>query len=97
MGDLQRARSSCEARPDYYESWVCLTMTYDKLGRHAEAEATMARLVQLGGDASAYQYVQIRTQWGQQDAALSWLEKALRLRDPGLIYRAVEQALKFPG
>ncbi|HEY2201126.1 MAG TPA: tetratricopeptide repeat protein, partial [Solirubrobacteraceae bacterium] len=85
-GDLTQAQSSCEAKPDYYESWVCQAVIYHRLGRHDAAAAALARLVRLGGDASAYQYVQIRAQWGERAAALEWLEKARRLGDPGLIY-----------
>jgi len=66
----------------------------------------------LSGDAAAYQYAQIYAQWGKASQALAWLEKAMRLRDPGLIYvktdplmdplrreprfQAAERALKFP-
>ncbi len=85
-GDLTQAQSSCEAKPDYYESWVCQAVIYQRLGRPDAAAAALARLVRLGGDASAYQYVEIYAQWGKRAAALEWLEKARRLGDPGLIY-----------
>jgi TolB-like protein len=111
-GDLTQAQSSCEAKPDYYESWVCQAVIYHRLGRHDAAAAALTRLVHLGGDSSAYQYVQIHAQWGERAAALEWLEKARRLGDPGLIYlktdplmdplrneprfEAVMRELKFP-
>jgi TolB-like protein/tetratricopeptide (TPR) repeat protein len=111
-GDLAQAQSSCEAKPDYYESWVCQAVIYHRLGRHDAAAAALARLVHLGGDSSAYQYVQIHAQWGERAAALEWLEKARHLGDPGLIYlktdplidplrneprfQAVMRELKFP-
>jgi hypothetical protein len=53
----------------------------------------MRRLVQLGGDGAAYQYAEIYTQWHQQGAALDWLDKALRLRDPGLVYLRIDPLL----
>jgi TolB-like protein/tetratricopeptide (TPR) repeat protein len=85
-GDLTQAQSSCEAKPDYYESWVCQAVIYHRLGRHDAAAAALARLVHRAGDSTAYQYVQIHAQWGERAAALEWLEKARRLGDPGLIY-----------
>jgi TolB-like protein/tetratricopeptide (TPR) repeat protein len=111
-GNLSQALSSCEARPDYFRSRVCLAMVYERLGRHEDAAAAVAKIVRDGGDAAAYQYTEIYTQWGDRKAALDWLEKAMRLRDPGLVYtkvdplldplrqeprfRVVERALKFP-
>jgi TolB-like protein/tetratricopeptide (TPR) repeat protein len=111
-GDLAQAQSSCEAKPDYYEGWVCQAIIYHRLGRHDAAAAALARVVHLGGDSSAYQYVQIHAQWDERAAALEWLEKARRLGDPGLIYlktdplidplrneprfQAVMRELKFP-
>ena len=35
----QSARASCETKPDDWGDQVCLAMIYDKLGRHADAEA----------------------------------------------------------
>jgi tetratricopeptide (TPR) repeat protein len=112
LGDLESARSSCEANPDSWQMQWCLALTYDKLGRHADAEAVLAKMKAAGGDDLAYQYATIYAQWGNRAKALEWLETALRLRDPGLVnvkteplldpvrkesrFQAIERALKFP-
>ena len=112
LGDLQSARTSCETIPDFWLSQQCLAVIYDKLGRHAEAEAELAKLRAGQGDTSAYQYATIYAQWGNRAKALEWLETALRLRDPGLEhlktdplldplrqeprFQAIERELKFP-
>jgi tetratricopeptide (TPR) repeat protein len=59
-------------------------VVYDKLGRHAEAEAELAKLKAALGDAAAYQYAVIYAQWGDRAKALEWFDTAMRLRDPGL-------------
>ena len=87
-------------------------MIYDKLGRHADAEAELAKIKAALGDTAAYQYASIYAQWGQRAEALEWLETALRLRDPGVEnlktdplldplrqephFQAIERELKFP-
>jgi hypothetical protein len=87
-------------------------MIYGRLGRPADAAAVLAEIKQQGGDAAAYQYAEIYTQWGDRKAALDWLQKGMRLRDPGLVYlktdplmdplrneprfQAIERELKFP-
>jgi TolB-like protein/tetratricopeptide (TPR) repeat protein len=112
LGDLQSARASCETKPDYWVSQWCLAVIYDKLGRHADAETVLAKYRATEGDGAAYQYATIYAQWGNRTKALEWLETALRLRDPGLIYvktdplfdplrqeprfQAIERELKFP-
>jgi TolB-like protein len=112
LGNLQRAQSSCQMKPDFYQSLVCLAVTLDKLGRHGEAEAMLKKLVQMGGDSDAYQFAQIHAQWGNQGKALDWLDTAVRVRDTGLTglktdplldpvrqeprFQAIERALKFP-
>jgi TolB-like protein/tetratricopeptide (TPR) repeat protein len=112
LGDLERARASCETKPDSWQSQWCLAVVYDKLGRHADAEAELAKLKAAMGEGSAYQYATIYAQWGNRAKALEWLETALRLRDPGLEYlktdplldplrqeprfQAIERGLKFP-
>ena len=112
LGDLESARASCETKPDYWASQRCLAVIYDKLGRHADAEAELAKLKAALGDAAAYQYATIYAQWGDRAKALEWLETAMRLRDPGLEllktdplmdplrkeprFQAIERELKFP-
>ena len=112
LGDLQSARLSCEAQPDDWGSQLCLAVVYDKLSRHADAEAELAKMKAAGGDTNAYQYVTIYAQWGNRAKALEWLETALRLRDSGLEglktdplmdplrneprFQAIERELKFP-
>ena len=87
-------------------------MIYDKLGRHADAEAVLSEMKTAMGDASAYQYATIYAQWGNRAKALEWLETAWRLRDPGLEnlktdplldpirqeprFQAIARELKFP-
>ena len=53
----------------------------------------LAEIRQAAGDAAAYQYAEIFAQWGDRKAALEWLEKALRLGDPGLAYTKVDPLL----
>ena len=89
-GNLSLAQSSCEVRPDSFRNRVCRAVIYDRLGRHADAAAVLAKIKQQGGDAAAYQYAEIFTQWGDRKAALDWLEKAMQLRDPGLVYTKVD-------
>ena len=86
LGKLESAQSSCEMKPDYWLSKWCLAVSYDKLGRRADAEGVLAKLKATLGDASAYQYATIYAQWGDRAKALEWLETATRLRDPGLSY-----------
>jgi len=85
---------------------------YGKLGRNAEAEAALAKYRAMAGEAGAYQYATIYAQWGNRAQALEWLDKAMRLRDSGLVlvktdplldplrkephFQAIEQQLKFP-
>jgi TolB-like protein/Tfp pilus assembly protein PilF len=112
LGNLERARSACETKPDYWASQLCLAMTYEKLGRRADAQGMLAKLKAALGDSAAYQYAEISAQWGDVAAGLDWLEKSLQLRDPGLGYlktdplldplrkdprfQAIERQLKFP-
>jgi TolB-like protein len=112
LGDFQNARSSCETKSDYWASQWCLAVTYDKLGRHADAEAELEKMKAANGDSAAYQYASIYSQWGNTAKALEWLETAMRARDAGLDYlktdplmdplrkeprfQAIERELKFP-
>jgi TolB-like protein/tetratricopeptide (TPR) repeat protein len=112
LGDFESARAACEAHPEYWASGLCLALTYEKLGRHTQAEAELGKMKASRGDAAAYWYASIYAQWGKTKQALEWLEKALQLRDEGLQilktdplmdplrseprFQVVERTLKFP-
>jgi TolB-like protein/lipoprotein NlpI len=112
LGTLQNARASCEFKPDYWNSQLCLAVTYDKLGRHVDAETVLVKMQASNGDDAAYQYAEIYAQWGNPAKALEWLGTAMRVRDPGLVqlktdslldplrnepsFQAIEWRLKFP-
>jgi tetratricopeptide (TPR) repeat protein len=90
LGNLARARATCEARPDDWGTQWRLALTYEKLGRRAEAQAAVAKIEAMQGDTTAYQYSTICAQWGDTPKALEWLESAMRLRDPGLTLLKVD-------
>jgi TolB-like protein/cytochrome c-type biogenesis protein CcmH/NrfG len=112
LGDLQSARSSCEAKADHWVSQWCLAVAYEKLGRHADAQAELTRMQAALGDTAPYQYATIYAQWGNAARALESLATAVEVRDPGVAYvkadplldplrkeprfQAIERELKFP-
>jgi tetratricopeptide (TPR) repeat protein len=112
LGKLESARLACEFNPNYWGNQVCRAIVYDKLGRHADAEALLEKMKIDYGDVAAYQYSEIYAQWGNTSAALDWLEKAFRLHDDGLLglktdplldplrkeprFQAIQRELNFP-
>jgi len=111
-GNFQDARSSCEAESDDESKYFCLAMTFDKLGRRADAETVLAKMRSKWGNSDASFYARIYAQWRDTTRALDWLEIAMRQRDPSLIavrtsplldplrkeprFQAIERELKFP-
>jgi TolB-like protein/DNA-binding winged helix-turn-helix (wHTH) protein/Flp pilus assembly protein TadD len=110
LGDFESARSLCEKKPERNLYRYCLAMTYNKLGRHADAESLLAKIRASSGDAAAWYYSVIYAQWGDRARALDWLEAAMRVRDPALDpkfplldplrqeprFQAIERELRFP-
>jgi Flp pilus assembly protein TadD len=112
MGNFEVARAECEVASADVVGQLCLAMTYEKLGRHADAEAMLHSLASSSGDGVAYDCADIYAQWGDKAKALHWLEEAVRLRDSSLAvlkvdayldplrdeprFQAIERQLKFP-
>ncbi len=113
LGEFEKARAACER-----DTWpdtggdICLAMVYDKLGRHVDAAAVLAKVHKERGEAYSFAYADVYAQWGMTAKALEWLETAVRVGDDELIYikatpfldplrneprfQAIERALKFP-
>ncbi len=113
LGDFQSARATFESiQGANFNKLFGLAVTYDKLGRHADAETMLAQLRASGGDNAAVFYSEVYAQWGDTGRALDWLETAMRQQDPYLEYvkmnplfdplrkeprfQAIERELKFP-
>ena len=59
-------------------------LVYQSLGRRAEADAALVRLVDKYADSGAFQIAHVYAHRGQLDETLAWLERAYRVRDTGL-------------
>lgn len=109
-GDLESARATCESAGA--DGQICLAMVYEKLGRHADAQAALLKDQALQGNVSAVWYAAVYADWGDRARALDWLEVAMRERSPYLPFiralqtfdplqneprlQAIERTLKFP-
>jgi TolB-like protein/tetratricopeptide (TPR) repeat protein len=112
LGDLQSARSWCEAKPENQYSPACLAVVYDKLGLHSDAEAALAKFTASSGDGFPYVHALVYATLGNTAKALESLEKAVRFRDPFVEqlkvdplldplrkeprFQAIERELRFP-
>ena len=113
LGDFSSARATCEQNNgNDANSPPCLALAYDKLGRHADAEAELKKFQAASDDGGAYESAAIYAQWGNRPKALEWLDSAMRRRARGLIalktdplidplrneprFQAIERELKFP-
>jgi serine/threonine-protein kinase len=113
LGNYQAACGFCEQTDQRHPiTLLFLAITYDKLGRRADAEVILSKFRALRGDAASAAYVWLYAQWGQTNRALDELEGAIRLRDPYLVqlrmsvltdplrneprFQAIERELKFP-
>jgi TolB-like protein/DNA-binding winged helix-turn-helix (wHTH) protein/tetratricopeptide (TPR) repeat protein len=92
QGHPEAARQLCAPGANLEEKEV-LAIANQKLGRAAEAEASLARLRADQGDAGAFSYAEIYAQWGRTSDALTWLETAARLRDPGMAEVGIDPML----
>src|SRR5262249_2500962 len=93
-GNFETARVLCEAKRDTWRGELCLAFVYEKLGRHTDAEAMLAKLrANAGGDDSAYMYATVYAQWGNIPEALKWLDMSFRRRDNPMLLTKADPSL----
>jgi serine/threonine-protein kinase len=92
-GKVDRALPLAEAEPLRFMHYTALAIFHHALGRPQEAQRQLDALLLESGDSAAYQYGQIHAQWGETDKALTWLETAVRIRDPGIVQAADDRLL----
>jgi predicted Zn-dependent protease len=93
--EYQDARTWCEKRADDWGSQQGLAIIYDKLGRHADAEAMLAKFKVTNPPENGwwYHYAEVYAQWGDTAKALSFLEQALTGRQDAFVYLKTDPLL----
>ena len=82
-GDAAGAEKSCAGvGPDFTDE--CFALAEHALGKPGAAQARLAHMHAQSGDAANYNYAQVAAQWGDKEAALSWLDKAVATHDSNL-------------
>ena len=61
-----------------------LAMAYHALGRNADSDAALARMLKEQADVNAFGIAEVYAFRGQLDEAMRWLERAYAQKDPGL-------------
>jgi TolB-like protein/Flp pilus assembly protein TadD len=84
LGNYEAAHAACTGERIQWVKLTCLAIVYDKQGKRADAQAALAQLIQVYGDAASYQQTEVYAAWGDVPKALAMLERARTVGDPGL-------------
>ena len=84
QGRLEEALPFLVAEPVDFGRLVGLAFIYYRLGDLDSAAAAQQELLETYGDAAAYQQANIYAEWGDQEKAIEWLNRAYEARDAGL-------------
>ena len=69
-------------------------MALHTLGRAAESDAALTKLIDDHGAAAGYQIAEVCAWRDEVDRAFEWLENAYSARDPGLSHTATDPLLR---
>ena len=83
--DKQLALSHARKEPLDFFRHTLMAIILDSLGDRSGAQQHVDEMTLAYGDSASYQYGQIYAQWGDPDTAMTWLETALEIHDPGII------------
>ncbi len=86
LGRTREARESYLQERHRRPHLAGLAIAERQLGNEAAARDAMQALITELGDAVLYQQAQVRSQWGEREAAMSLLVRARTLGDSGLVY-----------
>lgn len=85
-GDAAQALVEIERNPSNVYRELGLVMAYTTLGREAEAQAVLQRLVDQEGERNPVWVAEAYAWRGERDAAFKWLENGFLKKDVGLAY-----------
>jgi tetratricopeptide (TPR) repeat protein len=91
QGDIKGAIAEYRQEPQDFTRETGLAIALRKYGDNAGADTAFKRLV-ASGDAVSYQEAEVLAEWGRTDDAIAKLDRALALRDSGLVYLLTDPA-----
>lgn len=91
QGDIKGAVAEYRQEPQDFTRETGLAIALRKAGDNDGADAAFKRLV-ASGDAVSYQEAQVLAEWGRGEDAIAKLDRALALRDSGLVYLLTDPA-----
>ncbi|OGT56264.1 MAG: hypothetical protein A3E01_06850 [Gammaproteobacteria bacterium RIFCSPHIGHO2_12_FULL_63_22] len=91
-GQSELALASFQKEPSEVWRLIGLPMAYHALGKKAESDAALSRLIAEHATDSAYNIAYVQAFRGEHDQAFQWLERAIAYKDTGLSDVAFEPA-----
>ena len=83
LGRQAEALTEMEKETGDWEKLSGESLAYFALGRNAESEAALKKLIATHQNDCAYQIAEVYAYRGETDKAFQWLNRALQQRDPG--------------
>ena len=81
----EEAKAECDQEPREFWRLTCESLAYHALGRPAESEASLKKLIATHAGDWAFQIAEIYAFRGESDKAFDWLNRAYGQRDDGLL------------
>jgi len=91
--DIADAISLAEKEPLGWAHNTALAILYHASGEPEKAQGYLDAMLAENAEAASYQFGQIFAQWGDIESALDWLERAVIIRDPGIIQASDDRLL----
>ncbi len=95
-GDRDGALVEIQKEPTDEGKQIGLGMVYHALGKRADSDAAIARMIKDQADGNAYGIAEVYAYRGQPDEAMFWLERSYSQKEPFLFFVKTEIAPTMP-
>ena len=95
-GDRGGALVEIQKEPTDEGKQVGLGMVYHALGKRADSDAAISRMIKSQADGNAYGIAEVYAYRGQPDEAMYWLERSYSQKEPFLFFVKTEIAPTMP-
>jgi TolB-like protein/Flp pilus assembly protein TadD len=95
-GDRDGALIEIQKEPTDEGKQIGLGMVYHALGKKADSDAAVARMIKDQADGNAYGIAEVYAYRGQSDEAMHWLERSYTQKEPFLFFVETEMAPTMP-